>query len=77
MLSVFSLPFVLSLTYYAFSSAMYKVNIEVYIIVSTNRYPGGPLLNPLGLAKDIKNARESKLKEIKNGTIFFSVLYSL
>ena len=32
-----------------------------------NRYPGGPLLNPLGLAKDIKNAHEWKLKEIKNG----------
>nr|AFK47516.1 unknown [Lotus japonicus] len=32
-------------------------------------YPGGPLLNPLGLAKDIKNARESKLKEIKNGRL--------
>lgn len=33
-----------------------------------NRYPGGPLLNPLGLAKDIKNAHEWKLKEIKNGS---------
>lgn len=32
-------------------------------------YPGGPLLNPLGLAKDIKNARDSKLKEIKNGRL--------
>ncbi|GMH13812.1 hypothetical protein Nepgr_015653 [Nepenthes gracilis] len=30
-------------------------------------YPGGPLLNPLGLAKDIKNAHDWKLKEIKNG----------
>ncbi|KAJ0984531.1 hypothetical protein J5N97_002887 [Dioscorea zingiberensis] len=29
-------------------------------------YPGGPLLNPLGLAKDIRNASELKLKEIKN-----------
>lgn len=37
----------------------------------SNRYPGGPLLNPLGLAKDIKNAHDSKLKEIKNG-IFLS-----
>lgn len=36
-----------------------------------NRYPGGPLLNPLGLAKDIKNAHEWKLKEIKNGDAFF------
>ncbi|GFP91729.1 chlorophyll a-b binding protein 7 chloroplastic [Phtheirospermum japonicum] len=33
-------------------------------------YPGGPLLNPLGLAKDIKNAHEWKLKEIKNGSLF-------
>lgn len=32
-----------------------------------DRYPGGPILNPLGLAKDIKNAHDWKLKEIKNG----------
>ncbi|KFK36161.1 hypothetical protein AALP_AA4G086000 [Arabis alpina] len=32
-------------------------------------YPGGPLLNPLGLAKDIGNAHEWKLKEIKNGRL--------
>ncbi|KAL5705746.1 Photosystem I chlorophyll a/b-binding protein 5 [Ranunculus cassubicifolius] len=32
-------------------------------------YPGGPLLNPLGLAKDIKNAKERKLQEIKNGRL--------
>ncbi|XP_022144176.1 photosystem I chlorophyll a/b-binding protein 5, chloroplastic isoform X2 [Momordica charantia] len=32
-------------------------------------YPGGPLLNPLGLAKDIKNAHDWKLKEIKNGRL--------
>ncbi|CAF2221147.1 BnaA08g04190D [Brassica napus] len=32
-------------------------------------YPGGPLLNPLGLAKDIKNANDWKLKEIKNGRL--------
>ena len=31
-------------------------------------YPGVPLLNPLGLAKDVKNAHDWKLKEIKNGT---------
>uniref|UniRef100_A0A9I9CZF0 Chlorophyll a-b binding protein, chloroplastic n=1 Tax=Cucumis melo TaxID=3656 RepID=A0A9I9CZF0_CUCME len=30
-------------------------------------YPGGPLLNPLGIAKDVKNAHDWKLKEIKNG----------
>ncbi|XP_027356054.1 photosystem I chlorophyll a/b-binding protein 5, chloroplastic [Abrus precatorius] len=32
-------------------------------------YPGGPLLNPLGLAKDINNAHDWKLKEIKNGRL--------
>ncbi|KAM7260262.1 hypothetical protein ACFE04_016003 [Oxalis oulophora] len=32
-------------------------------------YLGGPLLNPFGLAKDIKNAHDSKLKEIKNGRL--------
>ncbi|KAJ7958151.1 Chlorophyll a-b binding protein, chloroplastic [Quillaja saponaria] len=32
-------------------------------------YPGGPLLNPLGLAKDIKNSHDWKLKEIKNGRL--------
>ncbi|XP_047324571.1 photosystem I chlorophyll a/b-binding protein 5, chloroplastic [Impatiens glandulifera] len=32
-------------------------------------YPGGPLLNPLGIAKDIKNAHGWKLKEIKNGRL--------
>ncbi|KAI3439713.1 Chlorophyll a-b binding protein [Psidium guajava] len=32
-------------------------------------YPGGPLLNPLGLAKDIRNAHDWKLKEIKNGRL--------
>ncbi|KAH9611477.1 hypothetical protein KSS87_003326 [Heliosperma pusillum] len=32
-------------------------------------YPGGPVLNPLGLAKDIKNAHHWKLKEIKNGRL--------
>ncbi|XP_010500206.1 PREDICTED: photosystem I chlorophyll a/b-binding protein 5, chloroplastic [Camelina sativa] len=32
-------------------------------------YPGGPLLNPLGLAKDIQNAHDWKLKEIKNGRL--------
>ncbi|KAG9450876.1 hypothetical protein H6P81_010841 [Aristolochia fimbriata] len=32
-------------------------------------YPGGPLLNPLGLAKDINTAHDLKLKEIKNGRL--------
>lgn len=32
-------------------------------------YPGGPLLNPLGLARDTKDARDRKLKEIKNGRL--------
>ncbi|XP_071723733.1 photosystem I chlorophyll a/b-binding protein 5, chloroplastic-like [Rutidosis leptorrhynchoides] len=32
-------------------------------------YPGGPLLNPLGLAKDPSNAQDWKLKEIKNGRL--------
>ncbi|TMX00359.1 hypothetical protein EJD97_000962 [Solanum chilense] len=32
-------------------------------------YPGGPLLNPLGIGKDIKNAKDWKLKEIKNGRL--------
>uniref|UniRef100_A0A0F7H079 Chlorophyll a-b binding protein, chloroplastic n=1 Tax=Goodyera fumata TaxID=1390594 RepID=A0A0F7H079_9ASPA len=32
-------------------------------------YPGGPILNPLGLAKDIRNAQQLKLKEIKNGRL--------
>jgi light-harvesting complex I chlorophyll a/b binding protein 5 len=45
-------------------------------LLSINRYPGGPLLNPLGLAKDIKNAHDWKLKEIKNG-IFFSRFFIL
>ncbi|MQM08378.1 hypothetical protein Taro_041233 [Colocasia esculenta] len=32
-------------------------------------YPGGPLFNPIGLAKDIDSANEWKLKEIKNGRL--------
>uniref|UniRef100_A0A0F7H084 Chlorophyll a-b binding protein, chloroplastic n=1 Tax=Pelargonium australe TaxID=59866 RepID=A0A0F7H084_9ROSI len=32
-------------------------------------YPGGPILNPLGLAKDVKKAHALKLKEIKNGRL--------
>lgn len=34
---------------------------------SNLQYLGGPLLNSLGLAKDIHSADEPKLKEIKNG----------
>lgn len=42
----------------------------------TNRYPGGPLLNPLGLAKDITKSRDWKLKEIKNGLFYsFFLIY--
>lgn len=37
---------------------------------NANRYPGGPLFNPLGLAKTAKDAEEWKLKEIKNGKLF-------
>jgi hypothetical protein len=37
-----------------------------------NSYPGGPLFNPVGLARDIENAHEEKLKEIKNGILTFS-----
>lgn len=48
---------------------------------SQNSYPGGPLFNPLGLAKDIDSARDWKLKEIKNGLpllldLFRAYLYS-
>ncbi|MCD7471822.1 hypothetical protein HAX54_012503 [Datura stramonium] len=32
-------------------------------------YPSGPLLNPLGIAKDIKNAKHWKLKQIKNAMV--------
>ena len=44
---------------------------NIYCLVS-NRYPGGPLLNPLGLAKDAESAKEWKLKEIKNGLLFYN-----
>lgn len=40
------------------------------LVLLPHSYPGGPLLNPLGLAKDIKNAQDLKLKEIKNGLAF-------
>nr|GMC54278.1 photosystem I chlorophyll A/B-binding protein 5, chloroplastic [Ipomoea batatas] len=45
------------------------LNIEAALEGLEPGYPGGPLFNPLGLAKDIKNAREWKLKEIKNGRL--------
>lgn len=48
---------------------MFKHCVETKLILAF-RYPGGPLLNPLGLAKDIKNANDWKLKEIKNGNKF-------
>ncbi|CAH2035792.1 unnamed protein product [Thlaspi arvense] len=40
-------------------------------------YPGGPLLNPLGLAKDIENAHDWKLKEIKNGRLAMMAMLGL
>ncbi|CAL9060266.1 unnamed protein product [Musa banksii] len=32
-------------------------------------YPGGPFFNPLGFGKDDKSLKDSKLKEVKNGTL--------
>lgn len=46
------------------------------LMCANNRYPGGPLLNPLGLAKDISGAHDWKLKEIKNGSYNSSLLIS-
>ncbi|KAL6317174.1 hypothetical protein AAG906_029926 [Vitis piasezkii] len=43
--------------------------LEAALEGSEPGYPGGPLLNPLGLARDIKNSHDWKLKEIKNGRL--------
>jgi hypothetical protein len=56
---------------------MYSLQkFDIFVWSFTNRYPGGPLLNPLGLAKDIKNAHDWKLKEIKNGLVWFLFSYN-
>ena len=58
------------------SSYFTKTQVNLQFCFHADQLPGGPLLNPLDLGKDIKNAHEWKLKEIKNG-LFCLILLQL